>query len=119
MTRREEDSVMRAYKRLMIFGALALIGMAATIVVQGGWQAAAAAFAIFTGGGFTLTFTALRAASERPRSRHPSWAAAADRPRHRVAAEPGPRPAPVSTPDTSQAASSGRRPLAPRPARSV
>jgi hypothetical protein len=100
MTRREEDTVMRAYRRLMIFGALTLIGLAATIIVQGGWQAAAAAFAIANGGGFALTFVALCAASERPRSRHPSWARAADRPHHGVAAEPSPRRA-AATPGTS------------------
>jgi hypothetical protein len=106
---------MRAYRRLMIFGALTLIGLAATIIVQGGWQAAAAALAIAGGGGFALTFVALRAASERPRSRHPSWARAADRPHHGVAAEPSPRRAAARAPDTSQPATSGRRPLAPRP----
>ena len=37
---------MRAYRRLLIFGALTLIWMAATIIVDGGWQAASAAFAI-------------------------------------------------------------------------
>jgi hypothetical protein len=103
----------------MIFGALTLIGMAATIIVQGGWQAAAAAFAIAGGGGFALTFAALRAASERPGSRHPSWAHAADRPRHQVAAEPGSSPAAVSAPETSRPATAGRRPLAPRPAGTV
>jgi hypothetical protein len=106
---------MRAYKRLLVFGALTLIGMAATIIVQGGWQAAAAAFAIFTGGGFTLTFAALRAASERPRSPHPSWASAADRPHRPVVAAPAAAPAPR----TSRPRISGSRPVAPRPARTA
>ncbi len=70
---------MHAYGRELILGALILIGIAATIIVQGGWEAASAAFAIFTGTGFALGFARIRAVSERPRSRsrHPSWADAA------------------------------------------
>jgi hypothetical protein len=110
---------MRAYRRLLIFGALSLIWMAATIIVQGGWQAASAAFAIAAGVGFALTFATIGAASERPRSRHPSWARASDRPRHEMAVEPPARRAAAPSPAGSQQATSGRRPLAPRPARTV
>ena len=110
---------MRAYKRLLIFGALTLIGMATTIIVQGGWQAASAAFAIAAGVGFALTFATIGAASERPRSRHPSWARASDRPRHGIAAEPPARRAAAPASVGSQQATSRRRPLAPRPARTA
>lgn len=115
MASHRTTSLMRAFRRFRIFGALTLIGLAATIMVQGGWQAAAAAFAMFNGAGFAVTFAALGAASERPLSPHPSWALAADSPRPRVAAEPSSRRA-ASAPDTSQPATPGRRPLAPRPA---
>jgi hypothetical protein len=101
--------------RLKIFGALTLVGMAATIVVQGGWQAAAAAFAIFNGVGFALTFAAIRAASERPQPRRPSWSQAPHRSR-RVAIEPGARGASEGRPDSAQARPSEPRPLTPRPA---
>jgi hypothetical protein len=89
----------------MILGALTLAGMAATLIVQGGWQAIAAAFAIAAGGGFALTFMALRASSERPE--------------RVVAAKPGPPPSAVPVPDTARPATSGRRPLAPRAAPTV
>jgi hypothetical protein len=110
---------MRAYRRLLIFGVLTLSWMAATIIVQGGWQAASAAFAIAAGGGFALTFASIGVASERPRSRHPSWAHASDRPRHGIAAEPPAHSAAAPAPIGSQQATSGRRTLAPRPARTV
>jgi hypothetical protein len=97
--------------RLKVFGALVLIGMATTIIVQGGWQAIAAAFAIFNGAGFALTFAALQAAGERPRSRRPAWA---------HVTEPEPRRAAVTTPATSrQPATSGRSRLAPGPPRTA
>jgi hypothetical protein len=110
---------MRAYRPLLIFGVLTLIWMAATIIVHGGWQAASAAFAIAAGVGFALTFVTIGVASERPRSRHPSWARASDRPRHGIAAEPPARRAVAPAPAGSQQATSGRRPLAPRAARTV
>jgi hypothetical protein len=106
--------------RLKVFGALTLIGMAATIIVQGGWQAAGAAFAIAAGVGFALTFAVIRAAGERPRSRHPSWAQTADGRLRRVAAKPHSERAGVSGTDTPhQPATAGGRPLAPRPARAA
>jgi hypothetical protein len=97
--------------RLRVFGALTLIGMAATIVVQGGWEAGAAAFAIAGGVGFALTFAALQAVGERPRSRRPAWA-------HETAPEP--RRAAVTAPATSrQPATSGRSRPAPGPPRTA
>ena len=72
---------MRTYIRLLGSGALTLIGLGATLLVQGGWQAAAAAFAIFQGGVFALSFISLRVAAERPRSRRPGWAVAGSEPR--------------------------------------
>ncbi len=80
---------MRAFIQLSIFGALTLIGSAATLLIQGGWQAAAAAFAIFNGVGFALTFLAIGVASERPGPRHPRLAQTPDGPR-RVTVEPAP-----------------------------
>ena len=55
---------MRAYRLFLTFGALTLIGMVATMLVQGGWEAASAAFAIFGGLGFALTFVAIGASSD-------------------------------------------------------
>ena len=96
----------------MIFGALTLIGFGATILLQGGWQAAAAGFALLNGAGFVLSFAVLGARSERPRSRRPSWERA-DRSRG-PAAVTAPRHLAAPRPETSQAQPSGRR---PRPAR--
>jgi hypothetical protein len=101
---------MRAYRRFMSFGVLALIGLGATLIVQGGWQAVAAGFAIFNGGGFALTFVALGMAGERPRSRRPSWAREADPHRQTVTPKPVARRGPAPAPGVS---------LAPRPARTV
>jgi hypothetical protein len=105
MNRREELTVMRAIRLLTVLGALTLAGMAATLVVHGGWQAIAAAVAIGGGVGFAVTFLALRASSERPE--------------RMAAARPGPPPSAVPVPDTARPATSGRRPLAPRTARTV
>ena len=58
---------MRAYTLFSTLGVLTLIGLAATMLVQGGWQAVAAGFAIFTGVGFALTFVVIRTVSDRPR----------------------------------------------------
>ena len=67
MTRRRQRAAIRDYKLLLIFGALTLIGMLATIFVQGGWEAAAVAVAIVGGGGFAVTFVALGVSTERVR----------------------------------------------------
>jgi hypothetical protein len=107
---------MRAFKQSLTLGTLTLMGMAATIIVRGGWQAAAAAFAIACGGGFALTFAALGAASERPRSHRPGWA----QPAHR-STQGSLRPSRVAAtrPERPRARTSGRQPLAPRPASSA
>ncbi len=80
---------MRAFIQLSIFGALTLIGSAATLLIQGGWQAAAMGFAVLNGVGFALTFVAIGVASERPAAAHPSWAQTPDGSR-RATVEPAP-----------------------------
>lgn len=87
---------MSAFKIVVTFGALTLAGLGATLIVQGGWQAAAAAFAILDGVGFALTFAVLGARSERPLE---------------LAAEAAPRHVAVPEPEVSQPQPSDRRPL--------
>jgi hypothetical protein len=70
----------RTYITFLGSGALTLIGFGATILLQGGWQAAVAAFAIFQGIVFASSFGILRAAAEHPRPRRPDWAVADGRP---------------------------------------
>jgi len=65
---------MRTYIRFLGSGALTVVGLGATIIVQGGWQAVAAGFAIFQGMVFALTFIELRQAADRSRPGRPSWA---------------------------------------------
>jgi hypothetical protein len=72
---------MRLYIRFLGSGALGLGGLGATMVVHGGWQAVAAAFAILQGLVFVLTFITICAAGERPRSRRPEWAMGEGTPR--------------------------------------
>jgi hypothetical protein len=72
---------MPTYARLLGSGALTLIGLGATLLVQGGWQAIAAAVAIFSGIVFAASLISLRVAAERPRSRRPAWAVADSEPR--------------------------------------
>jgi hypothetical protein len=88
---------MRAYTLFLTLGALTLIGLAATMLVQGGWQAVAAGFATFNGVGFALTFAVIRAMSDRPR---------------RVSVEP----APLTAPAASAPAPAPSRPGYARPA---
>ena len=71
---------MRTYIRFLGSGALTLIGLGATIVVQGGWQAAAAGFGILAGSVFALSFIALRAGADRRRPGRPDWALAGGEP---------------------------------------
>jgi hypothetical protein len=73
---------MRAYTLFSTLGVLTLIGLAATMLVQGGWQAVAAGFATFSGVGFALTFVVIRAVIDRPR---------------RVSVESATRTAPLAT----------------------
>jgi hypothetical protein len=109
---------MRTHRRLQIFTALTLVELAATIVVHGGWQAAAAGFGIITGSAAAMMFAALRAASERPRSGHASWAErpAAPAPA-RVAAAPDRVTATLRAPLESPPVQ--RRPIAPGPPRTA
>jgi hypothetical protein len=72
---------MRTYIRFLGSGALTLVGLGATILVQGGWQAAAAGFAILQGLVFALTVIGMRVGAERPRSRRPDWAMGEGTPR--------------------------------------
>jgi hypothetical protein len=72
---------MRTYERLLGSGALTLIGLGATLLVQGGWQAIAAGFAIFSSIVFAVSLISLRVAAERPRSSRPGWAVADSEPR--------------------------------------
>jgi hypothetical protein len=72
---------MRTYTKLLGSGALTLIAVGVTLVVQGGPQAIAAAFAIFQGIVFVTTFLTLRVAADRPRSRRPGWAVDGSEPR--------------------------------------
>jgi hypothetical protein len=87
---------MRTYIRLLGSGASVLIGLGATMIVQGGWQAVAAAFAIFGGLVFAMTFISLGVRAERPPARRTSSARSDQRVghlTHRVArdrkADPG------------------------------
>jgi hypothetical protein len=109
---------MRTYRRLMTLTALTAIGLTGTIVLHGGWEAAAAGLGMLAGCGAAVTFAFVRALGERPRSRRPSWSEppAALRPAAPGAttrAATGRRRAPV------EARPPHRRPLAPRPARTV
>lgn len=72
---------MRTYIRFLGSGALTLIGLGATIVVQGGWQAAAAGFGILAGTVCALSFIVLRASMDRPQPGRPDWALGGGEPR--------------------------------------
>ena len=82
-----------------------MIGLAATLVVNGGWQAAAAGFATFNGVGFVLTFAVIGAAIDRPRPLHPSWTQTPPAPR-RIEVQR----APGDPAETSERASAPARP---------
>ncbi len=106
---------LRTYRLLLLFGALTLIGSAAMLLVQGGWQSAAAGFAMVNGVGFVLTFAVIGAVSERPRPLQPGWTETADGTR-RVAVEPAPlavEPAPPRPVEASPRASTPARPAHP------
>jgi hypothetical protein len=78
----------RTYVTFLVSGALALLAFGATMIVHGGWQAAAAAFAVLTGGAFLTSLISMRASAERlasPASRPVRRRAIA---RHAPAAEP-------------------------------
>lgn len=65
---------MRTYVTFLVSGTLTLLAFGATMLVQGGWQSAAAALAILTGVGFLTSFVSLFAGGERLASRAPSLA---------------------------------------------
>jgi hypothetical protein len=92
------------------------VATVATVIVHGGWQAVAAALAIFSGGAFVLTLAAIRAAAERPRSSRPSWAVAEEgRPVHlSPAGLPPARKVAAPDPGAAPPAAPVRRPLAVR-----
>lgn len=56
---------MRTYAGLRLSGVLALLGLAAAIVLKGGWQAAGAGLMAIAGTVFLLRLRAVRAARER------------------------------------------------------
>jgi hypothetical protein len=87
--------VRRTYHTFLGGAAVGLGGLAAVIVVHGGWQAVAAAVAIFGGLVYLLSLTCLAAASERPRATRPEWATEAPRPRRAPASRPDPETAAV------------------------
>jgi hypothetical protein len=73
-----EEATVRAIYRTFLGGAvLTVAALAALLIVSGGWQPVGAAVAILGGLVFGLSFIALAAAGERPRSTRPSWAARA------------------------------------------
>jgi Na+-transporting methylmalonyl-CoA/oxaloacetate decarboxylase gamma subunit len=98
---------MRTYLTYLVSGALALLAFGATMLVQGGWRAALAAFAVLAGAGSVLSMISLLATGERLASPAPRRAIAqpAPAPKTRRAAapepvtsrepaRPGPRPRP-------------------------
>jgi hypothetical protein len=103
---------LRAFRLLSVFGALTLLGSAATLLLHGGWQSAAAGFATVNGIGFALTFAVIAAAGERPRPLQPGWTRMADGPR-RAAVEPAPPPPVEASARASGPARSAHRALPP------
>ena len=56
---------MRWFIRILGLWALTVIGVLATLVEKGGWEAGAAGFAATTGVGLVLVFAVIRAAADR------------------------------------------------------
>lgn len=96
----------RTYHTFLGGAAVGLGGLAAVMIVHGGWQAVAAAVAIFGGLVYLLSLTWLAAASERPRATRPEWASEAPRPRR----APASRPNPETTAVQRRQESTGRAP---------
>jgi hypothetical protein len=94
----------RTFHGFLAGGALVLGALLAVILVNGGWQAVAAAVAILGGLVFGLSFIALLTAGETPRPTRPAWAREPEPPR----AVPADRPAPASA--RGRAAAAPRRP---------
>ena len=64
---------MRTYRAALALAALTLMGLGATTLIQGGWQAVAAALAMMGGVGSTVALAAIGAAGEQPRRDRPAW----------------------------------------------
>jgi hypothetical protein len=62
---------MRTYKVFLTSAALTIAAVVAAIVLQGGWEAAAAGAGIAAGLAWLVSLMALLAAGERPRPRGP------------------------------------------------
>jgi predicted lipid-binding transport protein (Tim44 family) len=92
------------FHRFLGGGALMLGALAAVLLVNGGWQAVAAALSVLGGLVFVFSFISLASASERPRPSRPAWAREAERTR----AAPGDEAAPASA--TERALAAPRRP---------
>lgn len=109
---------MRIYRQLETLAALTAIGLTGTIVLHGGWEAAAAGLGMLAGCGAAVMFAFVGALSERPRSPRPSWS---ERPVALRPAAPGAtaREATTRRPVPVDARRLHRRPLAPPPARTV
>jgi hypothetical protein len=85
---RFDASCMRTYIRFLGSGALTLVGILGTIVLQGGWEAAAAGFATILGTVCAVNVALLVAAAERPQRSRPDWALAGAEPRGVPASAP-------------------------------
>jgi hypothetical protein len=95
----------RTFHRFLGGGALMLGALVAVILVNGGWQAVAAAVGMLGGLVFGLSFISLAAAGEKPRPTRPAWARETERPQ----AVPADRPAPA--PATEPAPAAAARPV--------
>jgi hypothetical protein len=68
--------VKRIYHTFLGSGAVMVGALAAVLIVNGGWQAIAAALATLAGLGLGLSFISLAAVGERPPATRPAWARA-------------------------------------------
>ena len=89
---------MRTYVMCLVSAALTLLAFGATMFLQGGWQSAAAAFAVLAGAGFLTSLISLRVTGERLASPAPRIARGQARARHAPAAERPHEAAPVPSP---------------------
>jgi hypothetical protein len=95
---------MRAYLTFLVSGALALIAFVATMLLQGGWQAVLAAFAVLAGAGCLTGLIALLTTGERLASPAPSGAhqRASARPAPAAKDRPEAAPEPAAPPEPSR-----------------
>ena len=101
------------FHRLLGGGALMLGALAAVMLVNGGWQAVAAALSIIGGLVFVLSVISLRAASERPQPSRSAWARETEGPRTVPAGRPAPAPATERAPAAAPRPARGRLSSAP------